>query len=114
MAHTDSEILINAWSKRKGHQRLRRVLRKVLHLILTFVFGVVLATVYHQFVTNTQVRKTAEAVCENFGRDEQECKDGIDNLLDESDNEVDNNINIDWLDWPRNSYGTIRMVERGE
>lgn len=94
MAHTDSEILINAWSKRKGHQRLRRVLRKVLHLILTFMFGVVLATVYHQFVTNTQVRKTAEAVCENFGRDEQECKDGIDNLLDESDNEVDNNINI--------------------
>ena len=88
------EILINAWSKRKGHQRLRRVLRKVLHLILTFVFGVVLATVYHQFVTNAQVRKTAEAVCENFGRDEQECKDGIDSLLDESDNEVDNNINI--------------------
>lgn len=70
------------------------MLRKILHLILTFAFGVALATIYHQFVTNTQVRKTAEAVCENFGRDEQECKDGIDNLLDESDNEVDNNINI--------------------
>ena len=108
------EIQINAWSKRKGHQRLRKLLWKTLHLILTFIFGVALATVYHQFVTNTQVRKTAEAVCKNFGRDEQECKDGIDSLLDESDNEVDNNINIDWLDWPRNSYGTIRMVERGE
>lgn len=108
------EIQINAWSKRKGHQRLRRVLREALHLILTFIFGVALATVYHQFVTNTQVRETAEVVCENFGRDEQECKDGIDNLLDESDNEVDNNININWLDWPRNSYGTIRMIERGE
>ena len=108
------EIQINAWSKRKGHQRLRKVLRKTLHLILTFIFGVALATVYHQLVTDQQVRKTAEAVCDNFGRDAQECKDGIDNLLDESDNEVDNNININWLDWPRNSYGTIRMIERGK
>ena len=88
------EIIIDGWEKRKGHQRLQRVLRKMLHLILTFVFGVALATIYHQIIINSQVRKTAEAVCENFGRDEQECKDGIDNLLDESDNEVDNNINI--------------------
>ena len=88
------EIQINAWSKRKGHQRLRRVSRKILHLILTFVFGVALATVYHQFVMNKQVRKTAEAVCENFGRDEQECKAGIDNVLDMSDEVVDNNINV--------------------
>lgn len=96
MAHSTSnmEVQINAWSKRKGHQRLRKVLRKILHFILTFVFGVTLATVYHQFVMSNQVRKTAEAVCENFGRDEQECKDGVDGLLDESDNEVDNNINI--------------------
>lgn len=88
------EIRINAWSKRKGHQRLRRVLWKTLHLILTFIFGVALATIYHQIIINQQVRNIAESVCENFGRDEQECKDGIDNLLDESDNEVDNNINI--------------------
>lgn len=88
------EIQIDAWNKRKGYQRLRRVLRKALHLALTFVFGVALATIYHQLIMNQQVRKTAEAVCENFGEDEQECKDGIDNLLDESDSEVDNNINI--------------------
>lgn len=88
------EIQIDAWSKRKGHQRLRRVLRKLLHLVLTFVFGVALATAYHLAITNQQVRKTAEAVCENFGRDEQECKDSIDNLLDESDSTLDNNINV--------------------
>lgn len=88
------EIQINAWSKRKGHQRLRRLLWKALHLILTFIFGVALATVYHQFVINKQVRKTAEAICENFGRDEQECKSGIDNVLDMSDEVVDNNINV--------------------
>lgn len=88
------EIQINAWSKRKGHQRLRKVLWKTLHLILTFIFGIALATIYHQFVTNKQVRKTAEAVCENFGRDEQECKAGIDNVLDMSDEVVDNNINV--------------------
>ena len=88
------EIQINAWSKRKGHQRLRKILWKTLHLILTFIFGIALATIYHQFVTNKQVRKTAEAVCENFGRDEQECKDGIDNVLDMSDEVVDNNINV--------------------
>lgn len=88
------EIQINAWSKRKGHQRLKRVLWKILHLILTFIFGIALATIYHQFVTNKQVRKTAEAVCENFGRDEQECKAGIDNVLDMSDEVIDNNINV--------------------
>lgn len=89
------EIQINAWSKRKGHQRLKRVLWKILHLILTFIFGIALATIYHQFVTNKQVRKTAEAVCENFGKDEQECKAGIDNVLDMSDEIIDNNINVE-------------------
>lgn len=101
------EIQINAWSQRKGHQRLR----KIWHIALSFLLGVAIATTYHLIVTNQQVRKTAEAVCDNFGRDAQECKDGVDNLLDESDNEVDNNININWLDWPRGNYGTIRMVE---
>lgn len=96
MAHTDSnmEILIDGWEKRKGHPRLRKVLKKILHLTLTFVIGVALATIYHQIVINRYVRRAAESVCENFGRDEQECKEGIDNLLDESDNTVDNNINI--------------------
>lgn len=88
------EIQINAWSKRKGHQRLRKLLWKTLHLILTFIFGVALATVYHQLVTNQQVRKTAEAVCDNFGRDAQECKDGIDDVLNMSDNVVQNNTNV--------------------
>ena len=96
MAHSTSnmEVQINAWSKRKGHQRLRRVLWKTLHLILTFIFGVTLATVYHQFVMSNQVRETAEVVCENFGRDEQECKDGIDDVLNMSDNVVQNNTNV--------------------
>ena len=88
------DIAIHAWSKRKDHQRLRRLLKKMLHFTLTFVFGIALATIYHQIVINVQVRKTAEAICENFGRDEQECKDGIDNILDMSDNEIQNNINI--------------------
>ena len=85
---------IDAWSKRKGHQRLRAIGSKILHLLLTFVLGVILATIYHQLVMSEQVRKTAEAVCENFGRDEQECKSGIDNVLNMSDEVIDNNINI--------------------
>lgn len=85
---------IDAWGKRKGHQRLRAIGRKILHLLLTFILGVILATIYHQLVMSEQVRKTAEAVCENFGRDEQECKSGIDNVLDMSDEVIDNNINI--------------------
>ena len=68
--------------------------KKTLHILLSFLIGVILATAFHLIVTNKQVRKTAEAVCENFGRDEQECKDGIDNVLDMSDEVVDNNINI--------------------
>lgn len=88
------EIKIDAWSNRKGHQRLRKILKEILNLAVTFILGVALATAYHLIVTNKQVRKTAEAICENFGRDEQKCKDGIDNVLDMSDQVVDNNINV--------------------
>ena len=85
---------IDAWSKRKGHQRLRIIGRKVLHLLITFVLGVTLATIYHQLVMNKQIRSGAEKICEAFGRDAEECKNGIDDVLDMSDDEVQNNINI--------------------
>lgn len=70
------------------------VWKKIMHILLSFLIGVILATAYHLIVTNRQVRKTAEAICENFGRDEQECKAGIDDVLNMSDNVVDNNINV--------------------
>lgn len=88
------ERQIDAWGKRERHPYLRKLLKKAVRLILTFFFGVLLATLYHQMIINQHVRKTAEAVCENFGRDEAECKNGIDSLLDESDGLMDNNINI--------------------
>lgn len=75
-------------------KEFRWVWKKIMHILLSFLIGVILATAYHLIITNKQVRKTAEAVCENFGRDEQECKAGIDNVLDMSDNEVQNNIEI--------------------
>lgn len=37
---------------------------------------------------------TAETVCTVFGRDEQECKDGIDDVLDMTDNVTQNNTNV--------------------
>lgn len=85
---------INAWSKRKGHKRLRRMIKRAMHLVITFILGVALATIYHVFVTNDKVQHMAESICNNFGRDAEECKSNIDDLLNESDNEVDNNINI--------------------
>lgn len=85
---------IDAWSKRKGHQRLRTIGRKVLHLLVTFILGVALATIYHQLVMSKQIRSGAEKICEAFGRDAEECKNGIDDVLDMSDDEVQNNINI--------------------
>ncbi len=85
---------IDAWEKRRGHQRLRRVGRKLLHLTITFILGVALATIYHQLVMNKRVRAGAERICEVFGRDAEECKDGIDDVLDMSDGVVDNNINV--------------------
>lgn len=85
---------INAWSKRKGHLRLRKIIKKALHLVITFILGIVLATIYHAFVTNDKVKQAAESICNNFGKDAEECKSNIDDLLNESDNEVDNNINI--------------------
>ena len=89
------EIQINAWSKRKAHPRLRRLGREILHILLTFAVGVAIATVYHELVITKSIRSGAEKICTVFGRDEQECKDGIDEVLDMSDNIVDNNINVE-------------------
>lgn len=87
-------IQIDAWDKRKGHKRLRWLGREILHIILTFIVGVSIAMLYHEIVTNKNVRSAAERICTLYGRDEQECKANIDEVLDMSDNEVDNNINI--------------------
>lgn len=85
---------IYAWSKRKAHPRLRWLGREILHIILTFVIGVAIATVYHELVTNKSVRSAAERICTLYGRDEQECKNNIDSALDMSDEVLDNNINV--------------------
>ena len=74
--------------------KLKWLGKEILHILLTFAIGVAIATAYHMFIMNKNVRSTAERVCETYGRDEQECKDGIDELLDMSDNEVQNNIEI--------------------
>ena len=79
---------------RKRNPKMRWIARKTLHLVATFIIGVAIATAYHHITTSMKIRKTAEAICEVFGTDEQECKDNIDNVLDMSDNEVQNNINI--------------------
>ena len=88
------ETKISAWSKRKGHARLRWLGREVLHILLTFVIGVAIAMLYHEFITNKSVRSAAERICTLYGADEAECKANIDAALDMSDEEVDNNINI--------------------
>lgn len=86
---------INAWDKRKGHRRIRTLGKEVLHILLTFAIGVAIAMLYHELVTNKNIRAGAERICALYGRDEQECKDNIDNALDMSDSVIDNNINIE-------------------
>lgn len=88
------ETQINAWSKRKAHPRLRWLGREVFRILLTFIVGVMIATIYHQLVTNKSVRSSLESICAIYGKDEQECKAGIDDVLDESDGVVDNNLNV--------------------
>lgn len=85
---------IDAWSKRKAHPRLRWLGREILHILLTFVVGVSIAMLYHELVTNKAVRSGAERICVLYGRDEQECKDNIDEALDMSDDEIQNNVKI--------------------
>lgn len=85
---------INAWSRRKAHPRLRWLGREVFHILLTFIIGVAIATVYHQLVISKFIRSSLERVCTVYGRDEQECKAGIDDILDESEQVLDNNLNV--------------------
>lgn len=58
------------------------------------MLGVAITTVVHIMLSNQRVRTTAEAVCVVFGKDEQECKDGIDDVLDMADNVTQNNANV--------------------
>ena len=75
--------------------KLKWLGKEILHILLTFIVGVAIATAYHELVSNKNIRSAAERICSVYGRDEQECKDGIDELLDMSDNIVDNNINVE-------------------
>ena len=100
---------ISAWSKRKGHRRLRWLGREVLHILLTFVVGVSIAMLYHELVTNRSVRSAAERICILYSADQEECKSNIDSALEMSDDEVQNNIQINWL-FPQGDYGTIYMA----
>ena len=85
---------IHAWDKRKGHQRLRWLGKEVLHILLTFAIGVAIATLYHELVTSKSIRSGAERICTLYGKDEEECKNNIDSVLNMSDDVVDNNINV--------------------
>ena len=88
------EKRIDAWNKRKGHRRLRWLGKEVLHILITFAVGVSIAMLYHELITNKTIRSGIERICTLYGRDEQECKDNIDEALNMSDDEVQNNINI--------------------
>lgn len=81
-------------SEEKDHKKLKWFEHKIIHLIATFILGVALATVFHVVITNHQVRTTAEAVCNVFGRDAEECKGGIDDVLNMSDEDIQNNMTI--------------------
>lgn len=85
---------IDAWDKRKGHRRLRWLGREMLHILLTFAVGVAIATLYHELITNKSIRSGAERICPLYGKDENECKQNIDSVLNMSDNVLDNNINV--------------------
>lgn len=80
--------------KKKRSVSFKKLWNKAWHIALSFLLGVVITTVVHVALTNHQVRKTAEAVCTVFGSDEQQCKDGIDDVLDMAEGVVDNNTNV--------------------
>ena len=76
--------------RKKGHP----FRKKAIHIILSFMLGVAITTVVHVILSNQRVITAAEAICTVFGRDEQECKDGMDDVLDMADNVTQNNANV--------------------
>ena len=83
-----------SYKKKKDYSKLKKIWSKTWHIALSFLLGVAITTVVHIVLTNHQVKTTAEAVCTVFGRDEQECKEGIDNVLDMADQVTENNANV--------------------
>lgn len=58
-----------SFKEKKKHPKFKKLWSKVWHIVLSFVVGVILATIFHIIVSNHQIRKTAEAVCTVFGSD---------------------------------------------
>lgn len=69
--------------------------KKAIHIILSFMLGVAITTVVHVILSNQRVITTAEAICTVFGRDEQECKNGIGDVLNMADTVTQNNANVE-------------------
>lgn len=88
------EVKINAHNKRQHHPKLRQFWRKTWHIALSFILGVAITTVVHVILSDQKIRTAAEVVCAVFGRDEQECKDGIDDVLNSIDNVTQNNVDV--------------------
>lgn len=72
--------------------KLKWLGKKSLHITISFIIGVLVATIFHEITTNNKVRIGAEKICTVFGRDEQECKDNIDSVLNVADNEMQNTM----------------------
>lgn len=83
-----------SYKKKKDHSKLKKLWSKTWHIALSFLLGVVITTAVHVVLSNQRVRTTAEAVCTVFGSDEQECKDGIGDVLNMAEGVVDNNTNV--------------------
>lgn len=75
--------------------KLKWLGKKTVHILISFIIGVIIATLFHLAMTNHKIRTNAEHICEAFSRDERECKDGIDDVMNMADNEVQNNITIE-------------------
>lgn len=88
------EIQIDNHCGRERHPKLKKTWNKTWHIALSFLIGVAITTVVHVILSNQKVRTAAEAVCTVFGSDEQQCKDGIDDVLNMSDNVVQNNTDV--------------------
>ena len=88
------DIEISASGERKHYPKLKKILSRTWHIALSFLLGVVVTTVVHIILTNHQVRIAAETICTVFGSDEQECKEGIDDVLNSADNVTQNNVNV--------------------
>lgn len=94
MARKNPEIIIPKTRDKTRKTRKQKMAHKAWKMGLSFLLGVTVTSIVHAVMENQRIRATVEKACVVFGKEEQECKESVDDVMSMMDSITQNNANI--------------------